>query len=602
MLVVVVMLSVSLFGQQQSSTDPNSTSHSSLQETVVVTGSYSPIPLQESDRTVEVIDTNPSATLFRSWADALRLDPSIDLRQRSPGTQADLSIRGSSFEQTLVLLDGIRINDAQSGHHDLDLPIPFESVERVEVLHGSGSTLYGSDAVGGAVNFITRSPVATELRLGGGIGNFGTNTQNGDASFLATKWSEDLTFTRDFSSGFMPDRDYRNFATASETRFETGLGQSDVLLGLSDRPFGADQFYGNFNSWERTKGWFVGGSQHIGENTEVAFGYRRHTDEFVLIRDQPNIYENNHVTDSWQGALREHTKLTPNTGLYYGAEVYRDAIDSNNLGHHSRDRGAVYFDYDARALGRFSLSIGLREELFSRGTADLSPTISGGYWLSPHLRLRASVAHAFRLPSYTDLYYSDPANLGNPNLRPEKAWGYEGGLEGTLGARLLGSITLFNRREHDVIDYVRSSATSPWQAVNIDNLRFTGVELSGHFKVNDSQQIDLGYTALYGAQQARAQLQSKYVSDYPVNQATIGWLGSISRFVQVRGRAGITQRYHLSSYPLVEFSASHQFRAVQPYFQVTNATNTGYEEIQGVRMPGRAYLAGIQVILVRNRR
>jgi iron complex outermembrane receptor protein len=596
---VVIALPILTFAQQ-TATNQKSPTPLSEQETIVVTGTYTPGPLEESDRSLDLIDTSESPTLFRSWADALRLDPSIDLRQRSPGTQGDLSIRGSSFGQTLVLVDGIRVNDAQSGHHNLDLPIPFESIHRIEVLHGSGSTLYGSDAVGGAVNFITAPPVATEFRLGVAGGNFGTNTQNGSACYLAKNWSEQLAVTRDFSSGFRPDRDYRNFAIASQTGFQTRLGLSTVLLGLSDRPFGADQFYGNFNSWERTKGWFAAASQQLGASTQLVLGYRRHTDEFILLRDRPQVYENNHITESWQGAVREHTKLSQNTSLYYGAEIYRDVINSNNLGQHVRNRGAAYLDWDARVLRRFSLSLGAREEAFSKGTPDFSPTISGGYWISSHLRLRASVAHAFRIPSYTDLYYSDPANVGNPNLRPEKAWGYEGGIEWNAAERLSGNVTLFHRREHDVIDYVRPTPASVWQAVNIDNLQFTGVEMVTRLKFADSQQIDLGYTGLYGAQQALAGLQSKYVFEYPVNQVSAGWLGWLPARVQLRARAGITQRYHADAYPLMEISATRRFGFLKPYFQVTNLTNTGYEEIQGVRMPGRAYLLGMQATFARH--
>ena len=177
---------------QQAPTDPGTPQQSNRKDTIVVTATYEPAPLEELDRSVDIIDVSDSPALFRNWADALRLDSSIDLRQRAPGTQADLSIRGSSFGQTLVLVDGFRVNDAQSGHHNLDLPIPFESIERIEVLHGSGSTLYGSDAVGGAVNFITASPEASEISFGAAGGNFGTNTQNGSASYLAKKWSEQL--------------------------------------------------------------------------------------------------------------------------------------------------------------------------------------------------------------------------------------------------------------------------------------------------------------------------------------------------------------------------------------------------------------------------
>ena len=135
-------------------------------DVVIVTGTFDPIPLEEADRPVRAFDTRSLSLVTNTFADFLRLDSSLDLRQRAPnGLQGDLSIRGAGFGQTLVLLDGLRLNDVQSGHHNLDVPVPLEAVTRIEVLKGSGSTLYGSDAIGGVVNLITRSPDKTELRL-----------------------------------------------------------------------------------------------------------------------------------------------------------------------------------------------------------------------------------------------------------------------------------------------------------------------------------------------------------------------------------------------------------------------------------------------------
>src|SRR5208283_3732517 len=101
--------------------------------------------------------------LLNSMVDLLQLDPSLDLQERAPdGVQTDLSIRGSSFGQTLVLLNGLRVDDAQTGHHDMDIPVPLDSVERIEVLRGSGSAMYGSDASGGVINVITAPPEGLE--------------------------------------------------------------------------------------------------------------------------------------------------------------------------------------------------------------------------------------------------------------------------------------------------------------------------------------------------------------------------------------------------------------------------------------------------------
>jgi len=123
---------------------------------VLVTGTFEPIPLEETQRSVMSIGVQRAPLLFSSDVGYLRLDPSIDPQERAPGgVQSDLSIRGSTFGQTLVLIDGLRVNDAQTGHHNLDLPIPLDSIDRIEVLHGAGSTFYGADAMGGPVNFIT---------------------------------------------------------------------------------------------------------------------------------------------------------------------------------------------------------------------------------------------------------------------------------------------------------------------------------------------------------------------------------------------------------------------------------------------------------------
>jgi len=588
--IVIVFLQIAVVAGAQQSTPVTVAKH---QEQVVVTGTYSPIPLGEADRTVDSLAIGQSPTVFRNAMDALQSDPSLDVRQRAPGVQGDLSIRGSSFGQTLVLVNGLRLNDAQTAHNTLDLPFPFGAVQRIEILEGSGSTLYGSDALGGVVNFITAAPNVSEARLSAAGGSFGTNQQNGSLAYVGKKASEQLTFTRELSTGFMPDRDYRSLAFGSETGFQSGLGRSDVLLGWSDRPFGAAQFYGNYPSWERTKGWFAGARQELGEKTEVDFGFRRHTDLFDLFRDKPFIYENNHVTESYQFDLRRHEEITRTTHVYYGAEAYRDAIDSNNLGHRQRNRGAVYGSFDARVLRRFSLSVGAREEVFTGGDKRFSPSVSGGYWVNSRIKLHGAISSAFRLPTFTDLYYSDPANLGNPNLKPESAWSYEGGAQINVG-RHSGDVILFHRRERNDIDYVRSGPNDIWRAENIDRLQFTGFEAVFRFQISGSQRLDLAYTALHGAQEALRGEQSKYVFQYPVHSGTLTWWGHGPRRIDTHLRMGVLQRYQRDPYPLIELSAERSFRYVKPFVQLTNITNTGYEEIPGVRMPGRAAIAGME--------
>ncbi|RPI11702.1 MAG: TonB-dependent receptor, partial [Acidobacteriales bacterium] len=423
-------------------------------DAVVVTGVYQPVPLEEADRAVKVLETGPLLPLSNAVVDVLRLDPSLDVRQRGAGgVQADLSIRGGTFGQTLVLLDGLRLNDAQTGHHNLDLPIPMEALSRIEILKGSGSTLYGSDAVGGVVNLITRAPETSEFRLRAAAGNFGVNQQRFSLSAVKGRLAQQFAGTRDFSSGFMPNRDYRNLAWVSNTHFSSALGGSAILVGNGDRPFGAGNFYGNYPSWERTRTWFASARQDLGKKTQAAFAFRRHADLFVLFRDRPEVFTNRHAVESYQAVVRHSEQAGRNTRLHFGIEGLRDSIVSTNLGSHARTTGAAYAAVDFRALGRFSFSAGLREQVYGALRSELSPSVAAGVWLSRRMKLRASASRAFRLPSYTDLYYHDPASQGSPNLRPERAWSHEAGLDWHASTRLRGSVTAFHRRETDGIDY-----------------------------------------------------------------------------------------------------------------------------------------------------
>lgn len=559
-----------------------------------MTGVYQPIPFEEADRPVTVLSVDSLSLLSNTFADFLRLDPSLDLRQRAPNlVQSDLSIRGASFGQTLVLLDGLRLNDVQSGHHNLDIPVPLEAVERIEVLRGSGSTLYGSDAIGGVVNFITKKQSASEMRLRGAGGNFGVNQQRVVTAYSSGNFSQQLAASRDFSSGFMPNRDYRNLSLSSATRLKWSPGWSSIVLGHTDRPFGADKFYGNFNSWERTRGWFASARQEIGSRTEASFAFRRHTDLFVLYRDRPQVFTNRHAVESWQLALRRRDDVRPALAVFYGAEALHDNVASTNLGYHSRARGALYGALEARALRRFSLTAAAREEIYSSADTVFAPTVSGAAWVNAHMKLRASVSRAFRLPTFTDLYYHDPGNRGSPDLRPERAVSYDGGADVYLG-RIRASATVFQRRERDGIDYVRSTPADIWRATNIQNLRFTGFESLLSFRLPTTHVVDLSYTFLDGVQQSLRGLLSKYAFNYARHSGIVSWTGELAPGWSGRVRIGMLERLGRDPYTLVDLYAARTAGAVRPFLQLTNLTDTAYQEIFGVPMPGRAVVAGCE--------
>jgi outer membrane cobalamin receptor len=577
-------------------------------ETMVVLGSATPVPLAESPRSVDVRLLRGQTLAAESPQDFLRQDSSVFLEERGAGGgQADLVLRGGSFEQTLVLLDGFRINDAQTSHHNLDLPVPMEAMDSIQVLEGAGSTLHGVDALSGVVDFLTAAPDHDSIFLRAGEGSFESNEETLLGGATRGNWSGRVAGERNFSTGFMPDRDYRNEDASAESWCAPHFGVLDLLFATSDRSFGANQFYGDYPSWERTKGWFAAARQELGSRTVAAFGYRRHTDEFVLFRDDPAIYENNHIDGSWQGSVRRTENLGKYGVVLMGLEADGDSIDSNNLGVHARNRGAGYVDLDLRpAKSRWSLSAGAREEIFSGGAqAVFSPELAGSLRVTSSLKLRASGGYGFRIPTYTDLYYSDPTTLGNPKLKPESAWSSDLGADWIPSAKLSLSVTGFYSQQHDTIDYVRAAtlpnvylpasciSANTWCADNLNGLKFAGVESAMTWIPKKGQAVGIAWTGLHGAQNALHGLQSEYVFNFPVENIHASWSAELGRNFVLTNAVQIAERYQQTVYPVWNATLTHDAWKVRPYVRLTNVSNTGYQEISGVNMPPRAIMGGV---------
>ena len=589
-----------------SNTTPPQTGSAPITQSITVTTTLEPLPLAESDRSVDLIEPRRQPLTSNSVVDLLRQDASLNLQARAPnGVQADLSLRGTTFEQSLVLLNGLRINDPETGHLNLDIPVPLDAVTRIDILHGSGSTFYGSDAIGGAVNLLTQPPAPglTVIASAGG-GSYNSIEQHLRAAYTQGPIAEQLSGSRDTSDGFIPDRNYSSNALAFETWLTAKPGTTDILLATSDRPYGASQFYGPYPSWERTKGWFASIQQQLGQQTAASFGYRRHTDLFVLFVDQPAIYENNHITTSYEGALRRADTLGPNTTLSYGVEADGDTIHSNSLGQHARNQGAGYANLSLRALRRFSLSLGVRDEILSGNSSGnenvFSPSIAAAYTLTRTIRLRASAGHGFRLPTYVDLYYADPTTIGNPNLKPESSWSYEAGIEWTpTNSRLTLNAAAFRLQEKKAIDYAKNilatpalTFAEPWQATNIQDLNITGVEATARLRLTNNQQLQFSYTAAHAASPP-PNILSEYAYNYAAQNALFLWTSTF-RQLTAHTQVNIVQKTQHTAYPLWDVSLARNTGHLRPYLRALNLSNTGYQEIPQVPLQGRTIMAGAE--------
>ncbi len=579
-----------------------------IETPIVVTGSTRPQELAEVDRSLRVLSVEDPKVPAWSFADLLKQDSSVHLRERGgDGTQADLSIRGASFDQALVMINGLRVSDAQTGHHNMNLPLPLESVGQVEVLHGGGATLYGSDAVGGAINFVTRKPESRELNLMLGGGQFGWNRQSANGAFQKGRWTQTLGASQAASSGFAPGRDFRNTAFSSETFIDNSFGSTNILFARNDRPFGANNFYGPWDSWEQTGASFLSATQTLGREASrqrFSFAFRRNNDEFVLCRSgcvfggrqfAPEDFRNVHQLDTYQGNYLFDRDLSDRVRVSAGAQFLSERIDSNVLGQRTRERGAAFFVFNLRPTDRLTLAVGLREEVWKKWQAQTSPSLSAGYRLASGFKLRGQVGRAFRIPTYTDLYHRDPGNVGNSALVPETAWNYEAGLDwyGAHGTQISGA--WFQRRERNTIDWVRDDGSKVFQARNFQELNFNGVEIEVRQRFRRGHEAWISYTGLQADRRLPVNAVSRYVFNFPLNNTVLGYRGTIVKRFVLKTQLGVYNRTWQSSRGLWDVALSWTGERISPFFQATNLAAVSHEAFRGLAQPGRSLRGGLRL-------
>ncbi len=584
-----------------------------ITQSVQVTTTVEPLPLAESNRSVLVIQPREALPGTDSVVDLLRTDPSLNLQARAgEGVQADLAIRGATFEQSLVLVNGLRVDDPETGHLNLDIPVPLDAITRVDVLHGSGSTFYGSDAIGGAVNLLTGAPAAgLSVVARSGAGNYGSLEEHLRAAYSSGPFAEQLTGSRDTSDGFIADRNYSSNALASESWLKTKPGTTDVLLAASDRPYGANQFYGPYNSWERTKAWLASIQQQFGKQTAASFGYLRHSDRFVLLQGLPAIYENNHITTSYEGALRRADELGRNSTLAYGLEESGDSIRSfnfsenssggevlsNALGVHARNQGAGYANLSMSALGRFSLStrrarrgslrrhLGLLPQCGRSLHADQNraPARLGRAWLPPahlHRSLLLRPGHGRQSLSQAGVQLE---LRGRPRLEARQ-WPAD-----AHGGRLPPA----RDQRHRLLKTV---AADPRRAVEGRQRAHAGHRRRGDQHARAASAPPSSSTS---AIRPRTPATCRRTTSRSTPSTTRRRMRSSpgpdsSSRLSAHTQVNVVQKTTQTAYPLWDASLARNTGSIRPYLRLLNLSNTGYTEIVGVPMQGRTIMGGME--------
>jgi outer membrane cobalamin receptor len=559
---------------------------------VVVTASSTPVPTQTVGRAVVTLTREELSRLgISSVIDGLRLLPGIDPRARGGrDVQTDFSVRGAAFGQALVLIDGVRLNDAQSGHHNGEIPAPLLGIDRIEVVAGPTSAVHGADALGGTIQILTRTDRHQTVDVS--LAEFGTVSAQASSSgwFLPAAWTMSAWGAR--SDGFMFDRDYGQGGGSLRGRLRPGL---IVDARHQRRAFGANGFYGNSPSKEWTDGTVISGVWGVSGSTwfsQARVAARRHHDRFRWDIKRPGFAENTHSTDALDADLTlsrvAGSTLRVNVGVGGGG----DWITSSNLGDHTYGRAYGFVESLWTPVSRVSVQAGARVDHYSAFGTSWNPSVAVSTQVNQRVRVRSSIARAFRIPTFTERFYTDPAHQASAALDPEHGWSVDAGLE-VIAAEWTLAVSPFTRWDTDVIDWVRQLPTDRWRTTNVHDVTTRGVEVSASRRWTSA--LVRAHYSLLDVDAEKPAALSKYVLDYTRQSAGLAVAVPTGWQTQFALTADARDRIDGQDYVLVGARLTRPVGRVDVYVEGTNLLDEAYREIAGVPMPGRTLGIGLRI-------
>ncbi len=588
------------------------------------------IPFSKNGRNIDIIDRKTIQTLpVQSVAEILSYVTGIEIRQRGIlGTQADIGTLGGSFDQTLILIDGVRFNDPQTGHHNLNLPISVSQIERIEILKGSAARIYGINALAGAINIVTRNTQAaySEMQLNGGSDfrqnpegllskaedhyQYGIQGLHSQGNALA---QHSLSLNYQTSNGQNYNNGFETYKGMYLGKYKVSNGQMQIQLSYIDNQFGNNGFYAapiDKDAWERVRTAFThwGYQFNLGQwKLQSRIHFRRNEDDYLLRKYQPSFYKNNHITRQY--GIEQHAMVKNALGaMGLGLEYLSNNITSNRLGANERRNFGAYFEqqYENKSQ-RLGISAGVYFNYNTDYSYQWLPGADVFYKINTQFTLFANASAGTRQPTYTDLYYVSPTNVNNPFLQPENAMCYELGMKvlsiNAKGIRIWGQISGFYRNVNELIDWFKADSIR-WKPENIHKQQSMGMDARIGFRPLSSS---LSSTKKWGWNQLLLGLtynQMELVTDrinearYSINNlkwqasASFQWyfLRNIKHTVTYRLRERLSD---VDPLHLIDTRLSFTNKQWECYLNVQNLTGVNYTEIAPIQMPRNWCTIGI---------
>ena len=574
-------------------------------ENVVVKTNRIQIPFSDASRSIDIITTAQlEAAPVESIAEALQYYSGIDIRQRGVhGVQADASIRGGTFEQVLILINGIKMVDPQTGHHALNIPVHLQDIERIEILKGPGARIYGQNAFSGAINIITKKHkdrMASVSVTGGenNTGGFGFS-----AALPSDKYAQHISFNRNFSEGYKYNTDYNISNFFYQSNFDLSNNDISVTAGFVEKEFGANGFYASpdfMDQYEETQTSLVAvelDNSNSNRSIKPRLYWRRNQDEYIFVRNNPSIYRNLHINNTL--GLELNTMFFNKIGITgVGFDFQTIRLQSNNLGIHDRKVATAFLEHRFSFINNdLDITPGISYSYFSDFGSNFLPGIDVGYRVSNHIKLFANAGYTYRTPSFTDLYYSDPANIGNEDLLPESAFTYEAGIKFLKNNHSI-SLSYFNREGNDQIDWTKNQETDPWQPQNFQTIIMKGVDANIQIDLTNSLKrkswLRLAYTFIDSEIPVNENVFSRYALENLKHQVIGGLSVNLFSNLHYSIFARYNDRVTMDDYTVVDTKLSWQTDQFTAYIKANNLTDEKYLETNLVEMPGRWILGGVQ--------
>ncbi|MFN2437670.1 MAG: TonB-dependent receptor plug domain-containing protein [Chitinophagaceae bacterium] len=617
---------------------------------VTVTSSLLPTQTSKTGRNIIVIKGEQFLNLpINSIDELLRYVPGMEVQARGPmGAQSDFILRGGTFQQVLVLVDGVRVNDPNTGHFSSYIPIAPAEIERIEILKGGSSAIYGSDAVGGVIHIITKSFNAHsgqkrkhfKSQITIGENNLANINAGGFYSNGKTVIGGGILSNNARGEKQRGINGYYHLNTFSFSLQQHINNDWHIALrsAYDDRDFAAQNFYTAIKldtASEKVKTFW--NQLHIvyqknKNKISLDAGYKTVNDEFLL---NPSGIANNNKSKLWQALAVYERRFTTQTILTSGGQFQLRKIRSNDRGNHDIKQLAGFASLKQMFGESFTINPALRIDWNELGGTELVPQLNLSYRISS-FQLRGSIGKTIRHADFTEQYnnYNKPPfvrsgnRIGNPDLSAERSLSYEAGVDVFMHDNLKISSTFFQRDYDDLIDYVltpynqiprRSNLAvggNFFFAKNIAEVKTTGFETDLQFrkKINDHQHINTNFGVVWLDSESKEAIPSLYISSHADFLANFSVQYSIRSF-----SLGVNGLYKKRNPIFQNETASSIFASLsEDYFvanakaeilvykkliglfaQVDNLFDKNYSDLLGAKMPGRWIMGGIKISLTK---